>query len=138
MPNEIPVDPKLPKDFDSTPNENRSKDELDRWWDHPYCVTVDKGFDVRCLNGGAWDRSSWLGRASTYRDACELAEKKQAEWVKKRELLFTHVHDFTLGTCDLVRKSRPDREDEVLASFTSLEECAQHIKSLKALEPTVD
>lgn len=43
MANRIPLDPKLPKAFDSTPNEERSKDQLDLWWNHPYGVTVSDG-----------------------------------------------------------------------------------------------
>lgn len=39
MPNRIPLDPVLPKNFDCTPNEKRSKAQLDAWWDHPYGVT---------------------------------------------------------------------------------------------------
>lgn len=83
MPNCIPLDPKLPANFDITPNDKRSKSQLDAWWDHPYGLTQPDGkIMVRCLNGGSWDRSSFLGVADTYDEACELAEKKQAEWVK--------------------------------------------------------
>ncbi len=39
MPNRIPLDPKLPKAFDATPNEDRSKSQLDLWWDRPYGIT---------------------------------------------------------------------------------------------------
>lgn len=39
MPARIPLDPVLPKNFDCTPNEKRSKAQLDVWWDHPYGVT---------------------------------------------------------------------------------------------------
>lgn len=39
MPNRIPLDAVLPKNFDCTPNEKRSKAQLDAWWDHPYGVT---------------------------------------------------------------------------------------------------
>lgn len=33
MPNQIPIDPKLPKNFNDTPKESRSKDELDKEFD---------------------------------------------------------------------------------------------------------
>ena len=85
MPNQIPNNPTLPKNFDITPNEKRSKAQLDAWWDHPYCVTHNEKFHVYCLNGGAWDRPTWLAQADTYDEACELAERKQAEWVARRE-----------------------------------------------------
>lgn len=39
---------------------------------------------VRCLNGGSWDRSSVLGVADNYEEACAFAEIKLAEWVKER------------------------------------------------------
>ncbi|SFC82877.1 hypothetical protein SAMN05428997_11247 [Bosea sp. CRIB-10] len=81
MPNRIPLDPKLPKAFDATANEDRSKAQLDQWWDRPYGVTrADGRIDVRCLNGGTWDRSTYLGTAADYDAACALAEAKQAEW----------------------------------------------------------
>lgn len=77
MANCIPLDPKLPANFDITPNDKRSKNQLDTWWDHPYCITHDGAFLVYCLNGGAWDRPTLFGKANTYDEACELAEKKQ-------------------------------------------------------------
>ena len=78
MPNRIPLDPKLPKTFDATPNEARSKAQLDQWWDRPYGLTRPDGrIEVRCLNGGAWDRSTHFGFADDYDAACALAEAKQ-------------------------------------------------------------
>lgn len=57
MPSRIPLDSKLPKAFDATPNEARSKAQLDQWWDRRYGLTRPDGrIEVRCLNGGAWDR----------------------------------------------------------------------------------
>lgn len=45
-----PVDPKLRKDFDNTPNEDRSAKEIATWWDRPYAITMPDGsYDVRCL-----------------------------------------------------------------------------------------
>lgn len=86
MPKRIPLDPKLPKTFDATPNDTRSKQQLDAWWDRPYSITLSDGrIEVRCLNGGAWDRSTYLGVAENYDAACALAEAKQAEWLKFRE-----------------------------------------------------
>ena len=83
MPNRIPLDPKLPKSFDSTPNADRSKAQLDQWWDRPYGITrADGRIEVRCLNGGAWDRSTHFGTADDYDAACALAETKQAEWLR--------------------------------------------------------
>lgn len=79
---EIPINPKLPTDFDGTPNDDRPASHM-RWWGRPYIQTFtadDLGFsdkalltkwfaawptgtryDVRCLDGGAWDRPTCLG-----------------------------------------------------------------------------
>lgn len=44
-----------------------------------------------CLNDRSWDRPTVLGEADDYDAACELAERKQAEWVKRRaEPIFYH------------------------------------------------
>jgi hypothetical protein len=51
---DMPVDPELPPDFDNTPNEERSTEELDTWWDRPFAqARADGTLDVRCLDGGA-------------------------------------------------------------------------------------
>lgn len=136
MPNQIPIDPKLPNNFNTTPNEERSKDELDRWWDHPYCLTMPDGrFEVWCLNGGAWDRASWLGRADTYREACELADRKQSSWVMRREEPVVYM-DSLNGPFHVIRKSyRPDMKDEVVATFATMEECSKHLEQMAAQKP---
>ena len=93
----ILVNPKLPKDFDNTDNQDRP-DSHDKWWYRPYIETgsvedLDKFYAertdeyadeqremwvegrkkwletyptgiqyvVRCLDGGAWDRSTHYG-----------------------------------------------------------------------------
>lgn len=75
------VDPVLPKRFDDTPNEDRSPRSM-AWWNVPFIVaccyddaTFRKAwpggvrYDVRCLDGGAWDRSTWWGSFSTLDEA---------------------------------------------------------------------
>lgn len=126
MPNQIPLDPKLPKNFDSTPNEQRSKSHLDTWWDRPFAITLDNGkIDVRCLNGGAWDRSTWLGTVNTYTEACELAEKKQAAWVNRRAYPVVRMDE----TFDVVRMpQRPDQDLTVLASFKTQAEVTSYFE----------
>ncbi len=123
MPNRIPLDPVLPKNFDCTPNEKRSKAQLDAWWDHPYGVTQSDGkIVVFCLNGGAWDRPSMLCLADNYDDDCELAERKQASWVKTRSkpsFMFSIEPPFILARMP----QRPDQEQqEIVAEFDSREE----------------
>lgn len=122
MPNRIPLDPVLPKNFDCTPNEKRSKAQLDAWWDHPYGVTQSDGkIVVFCLNGGAWDRPSMLCLADNYDDACELAERKQASWVKTRSqpiFMYSQEPPFVLARMP----QRPDHQQEIVAKFSSMDE----------------
>ena len=105
----VPFNPKLPKRFDDTPNEERPASHQ-RWWGRPFIVTetvdrmddfyanrrdeyADKGrefweetrakwleswtdgirYDVRCLDGGAWDRSTWWGSFRTIDEAVQCA-----------------------------------------------------------------
>jgi hypothetical protein len=110
MHNKIPLDPKLPSKFDNTDNRARSKAQLDAWWDHPYAVTRENGkIDVRCLNGGAWDRSTWLGQVDTYDEACALAAEKQAAWVRARSRPMTLMD--VDGQYLVVMEQRPDQPE---------------------------
>ncbi len=122
MPARIPLDPVLPKNFDCTPNEKRSKAQLDAWWDHPYGVTQPGGkIVVYCLNGGAWDRPSVLCLADNYDEACELAERQQASWVKTRSeptFMFSKEPPFILARMP----QRPDHQPEIVAEFSSRDE----------------
>ncbi|APM29169.1 DNA-binding protein [Klebsiella michiganensis] len=127
MANRIPLDPKLPVNFHNTPNGNRSKKQLDEWWDHPYgLIQEDGSIMVLCLNGGSWDRPSLLGVAENHDEACELAEKEQRNWVKTREQpIFRYS---TNPPFELIRDSqRPDEEQVIVASFDTLEELHQYL-----------
>lgn len=77
---ELPVDPQLPPDFDHTPNEDRSPEEIDIWWDRPYAIRHPDGYAVRCLDGGAWDRSTSYGFATDLPAAKRLAAGRLAYW----------------------------------------------------------
>lgn len=82
--NGILINPSLPKNFDSTPNEQRSLRQKCKWWERPF-IRVEQGehikdhwpegkrFDVRCLDGGAWDRSSNLGSFKSLNEAVDMA-----------------------------------------------------------------
>jgi hypothetical protein len=91
---DIPVNPNLPRNFENTPNERRPASHQ-RWWGRPFIVSLsweqrnrtsadrDKWFeawpggtryDVRCLDGGAWDRSTWWGAFATLEEAIECAK----------------------------------------------------------------
>ncbi|EGC7113082.1 DNA-binding protein [Salmonella enterica subsp. enterica serovar Panama] len=131
MPNCIPLNPVLPKNFDDTPNEKRSKSQLDAWWDHPYGITRPDGkITVRCLNGGAWDRSTVLGVADSYEEACELAEREQSAWVKRRaEPIFYYSGEAPFRA---VRDAqRPDQEQTFVASFDTQDELINWLNSQK-------
>lgn len=113
---EIPLDPVLPSNFDNTPNEDRSEKELDKWWDKPFILSREDGsYEVRALNGGAWDRSSWLGDAATVDEARTLARNRQKEWIEKTSKPTVFLRSD--GLVDLVLMSRrPNRAHTVLAS----------------------
>jgi hypothetical protein len=85
-PMDLPVDPALPSNFDSTANESRSKAELDAWWLRPFVQTrPDGGLDVRCLDGGAWDRATYYGTAKDLDEAREIARAKLDAWQAVRD-----------------------------------------------------
>lgn len=128
MSNRIPLDPKLRKNFDATPNEARSKAELDTWWDHPFGITLEDGrIEVRCLNGGAWDRSTHFGVADDYEAACALAETRQAEWVqtRNRPVLYFDVGEVVVSRMP----QRPDEQMQVLAKFPTAEEAQEYLRT---------
>jgi len=132
MPNQIPLDPALPAHFFDLPNEERSKEELDAWWDHPFGQTREGGMiDVRCLNGGAWDRPMWLGQAATYDEACELAAVKQSEWVKRR----AQPSPFLDQPPKLIRfPQRPDQSLTVLKEFESIPALNAYVEAAGSIE----
>lgn len=103
----IPVNPRLPRDFDNTPNEERADSP---WWYRPFITTyswdeiesatrartdeyaedqISKLADdriqwfaawpsgirycTRCLDGGAWDRSTNWGMFATLQEAVDCA-----------------------------------------------------------------
>ena len=143
MPSQIPLDPKLPANFDDTPNSERSKKQLDEWWDHPYGITKPDGsITVRCLNGGAWDRSSVLGNASSYEEACVLAHDAQAKWVNTRQkpiFIYSNEPPFRL----VVQSQRPDYEERIIGEFNTIDEMnlfllKQQPPELLELPPTID
>jgi len=83
----IPIDPVLPPNFDDTPNERRPRSHQ-KWWRQPYVMTSPGTIDrrgsggggrvtVRCLDGGAWDRSTWWGSFDTIAEAVAFAKAKR-------------------------------------------------------------
>lgn len=109
----MPVDPRLPPMFDETANETRSKEELDQWWDRPFAVTLEDGrFDVRCLDGGAWDRSTWYGVADDLEAAIRLGAEKLAAWRVFRETPHAYLDNGKVFM--VLGPQRPDQDHKVL------------------------
>lgn len=104
------VNPKLPKNFDNTPNDSRPSHHQKFWglpfvqtmstddWDRHYADRTDewadagrsewakkgrknwlkvfpdgKRYEVRCLDGGAWDRCTWWGHFTNLDEAIDCA-----------------------------------------------------------------
>lgn len=110
----LPLDPQLPPDFDATPNDDRDEAEIEAWWDRPFALTRrDGSLEVRCLDGGAWDRSTWYGVVPDMAAAVKLAEEKLAWWRKARARPVSILED---GVIRIARMpSRPRQDIEVLA-----------------------
>lgn len=67
------IDPKLPARFDNTPNEKRP-DSQTKWWAFPFIVTDGEAYETRCLDGGAWDRSTSWGTFAKLSEAVARAK----------------------------------------------------------------
>ena len=88
----VPIAPKLPANFSDTPNGLRPQKHL-AWWLVPF-IELDRGermgpdwlkhwpsgtrYDVRCLDGGAWDRPTCWGMFASLQEALECAKKGPA------------------------------------------------------------
>jgi hypothetical protein len=70
----ISIDPKLRVNFDITPNEKRSVTEMKRWWNNPFVESHGDRYDVRCLDGGAWDRPTFYDSYDNLEDAINHAK----------------------------------------------------------------
>jgi hypothetical protein len=82
----VPVNPKLPGNFDSLANQARPARQR-AWWGVPFILTYKDNhpkflevwkcgvrYDVRCLDGGAWDRSTWWGAGVSLEAAVAIAQ----------------------------------------------------------------
>lgn len=82
----VRVNPRLPRNFGCTPNDSRPESHQ-KWWGRPYIETFTDDdnpkwreywpsgvrYDVRCLDGGAWDRPTCWGGFATLEEALECA-----------------------------------------------------------------
>lgn len=117
----ILINPKLPRHFDSTPNESRPENHM-KWWYRAYITTqtietldayyanrdddyANQGREywkgarkqwlkswpsgtshqVRCLDGGAWDRSSSWGAFAELKDALACAKQRPIHFPLRSE-----------------------------------------------------
>lgn len=88
---DILINPKLPPRFGNTSNECRPASHQ-KFWNLPYIETFKcdspeavegKVFQVRCLDGGAWDRPTMWGGFYTLKEAIECANAGPA-WRKAK------------------------------------------------------
>jgi len=71
----IPVNPADPPARDIK-NDERETEELILWWRQPYLQWNKRGhLEIRCLDGGAWDRPTFIGSHDELAGAIELAKK---------------------------------------------------------------
>ena len=127
---EFLLDPVLREDFDDTPNEERTKAELDKFWCKPFILSRDDGrFAVRCLDGGAWDRSTNYGVAATLEEAKELARAKLKSWLQITAQPVACYRSGSDGLVDLmVMNHRPDEEPQIVASGLKSQNAGAEIK----------
>ncbi len=77
----IPVNPRLPKKFSSTPNVDRPEKQIRQWWCRPYVTEEGGSWHIYCLDGGAWDRPTWRGSVNSCDEAVAKArEIHQVFW----------------------------------------------------------
>lgn len=124
----LPIDPDLPPDFDSTPNEDRPPEQLATWWDRPFALRrADGKLEVRCLDGGAWDRSTFYGVAPDLPSAAELAQAALARWRTVREAPYLYIDSSDEKPYVVVRGPLRPREGlRELARFRTGEEAARY------------
>lgn len=124
----LPVDPDLPDGFDCTPNDERSTVDLDQWWDQPYLVTNGDGtYTARCLNGGAWDRSTFLGTGATVEEATTIGLAAHERFVAfRRKPMASYVDGLVWDL--VVMPQRPDADQTVIARGLSQEDVTARIE----------
>lgn len=136
---DLPVDPVLPRHFDDTPNEERSAAELNAWWLRPFALTrPDGSLDVRCLDGGAWDRATYYGTAPNLAEARAIAQGGLARWQAMRDTPIVFM--FGPGAILLVLEpNRPGMARPVLHAAAGQKDAAQFLadwKHLMAAQPS--
>lgn len=89
---DIPVNPDLPKNFEQCDNGLRPPSHA-VWWYRPFIISYDidhpdfpegKRYFVRCLDGGAWDRSTNHGLFYTLESALQAARNLSESYADRR------------------------------------------------------
>lgn len=77
----VPIDPCQRLGFDSTANDERDVTETLDWWRRGYVISGKRfsdgkpQYNVRCLDGGAWDRSTWKHTTPDLIEAVDYARE---------------------------------------------------------------
>lgn len=78
---DVIVDPKQRHMFDNLNNALRPGDEHDDWYGLPYIDSRGEDrYDVRCYDGGAWDRSTTKGFNLSLYDAIAFVKDNYSEY----------------------------------------------------------
>lgn len=129
---DLPVDPHLPPDFYNTPNEDRSAQELADWWMRPYLVSMEgRGYDVRCLDGGAWDRPTFWGDADTLDTARALAASRLEQARRRQDTPVVLLHDGAYLA--VLHESRPGAPMAVLHAAATSQQIARWFEDFEQL-----
>lgn len=131
----ILLDPVLPRNFDNRANEDRSTKELDQFWLRPFVLSTQEGkFEVRCLDGGCWDRSTWYGFAESLDGARQLARVKLAEWMAIMDRPVAMIRRD--GLINLLQMNcRPDGQPTLYAEGLTQEEATRVLAEYNAAHP---
>ncbi len=68
------VNPNMPLRFDDCPNEERPFEHM-IWWMRPFIEGEPGKWSVRVLDGGAWDRSSWVSNHTDLDEAVKACQE---------------------------------------------------------------
>ena len=74
------VDPKQRYMFDNLNNGLRPSNEHDDWFGLPFIEKRSDTYDVRCYDGGAWDRSTTVGFNLSLYDAIAFVKANYSEY----------------------------------------------------------
>lgn len=97
--------------------------------DQPFAISRNDGtFDIRCLDGGAWDQSTCYGTAKDLAAAVARAESKLTAWQKIRAEPVLVLQE---SVCQVMRTSpRPGQDPIILKECKTMQEAQSFIAEL--------